>query len=229
MKKQLKILTATLMLAVSGAASSSVITYTTRSAFNAAHPGLGVETFQNAFGVANPAVGIFATMTGPLSSATNNAIFAAGSILPGLHIADNPGPNVGDLVVLGTGTVTGATKSVGAGHFPDGLSLAFDTGDAVGFDVFLASGPGAPASASVSIAAFDAGGSIFTGNFALTGIGFFGIGSTTAITHVELLNASLSEFVDNVAFGPAPSVPEPATLLLTGAGLASLAWSRRRT
>src|SRR5262249_52207360 len=129
--------TLTFLLGAPGRVQASLIFYSTRATFDAANPGLPVETFSAAR--VNP--GAFATVGAPISSTTNDGVFLPGDILPGLSV----GSGSGALIVLGDGTVTGTTKSVGATTFGANAVLSFAPGAfAVGTDVFAASGPGQP-------------------------------------------------------------------------------------
>jgi hypothetical protein len=198
-------------------AAAQVTVFGSRALFNAANPGLPIEDFE----AANVA-GSFVTFTGPLNSATNNGTFTTGNILPGISLVDDPGPGANDLLALGTGAVTGATKAVGNFTSPDALDLLFAPGvSAVGFDLFAAGSPGRPVDATVVVQLFDGGGQI-SSTLVPTGgdIVFVGFSSVTPIVRVSLLgaNQTTSRFVDNVAFGSsiASAAPEPASLALLG-------------
>jgi hypothetical protein len=206
-------------------AAAQLTFFTTRPTFNVANPGLPVETFEEA----RVAAGDFAFFTGPLNAASNNAVFVPGEILPGLSLVDNPGANFEDLVAIGTGTVTGATKAVGQTFSDDTLDLTFSNAFSAGFDLFSAAGPGAPAADTITVSVFSSSGLLGSTNVdTLGGISFFGVRSSVPITRINVNSlAGNTSFVDNVAFGVA--APEPATgaLLLLGV-MGGLAGVRRR-
>jgi hypothetical protein len=114
---------------------------------------------------------------------------------------------------------------LGPNLFADTLNLTFASADAVGFDVF----PGL-ISGNILISLFNANNGLlgsFT-IFAPVGGTFFGaISEGELIGRIDItsLTAAPGELVDNVAFGTV--VPEPATLVLLGTGLAATAAARR--
>jgi hypothetical protein len=76
----------------SSRASAGVVFYTSEAAFDAAAPALMTRTFASAN------VTLVSVIANPLDNATNNAVFSAGSILPGLTItssADHSGQDLG--------------------------------------------------------------------------------------------------------------------------------------
>ena len=75
------------------APAGSLTFYTSRVVFNAAHPGIPLETFANTNVPPNSVV----ACAGPFNSSTNNACFSPGDILPGISVINTTG---GDLVVL---------------------------------------------------------------------------------------------------------------------------------
>ena len=80
-------------------ASADIIFYTSEAAFNAAAPALSTQTFASA-NIAAIGLSVFAN---PLNSLTNNAVFAAGSILPGLTIFSSVSHAGQDLGAVATG------------------------------------------------------------------------------------------------------------------------------
>jgi hypothetical protein len=209
-------------------ALAQVTIYSDRSIFDSAHPALPTETFE----AANIAPVSSTFFTGPLNSATFNAFFLPGSILPGISMFDSPGPDADNMVLVGVGQQTGVSKAVLARFFNDTLELTFSPAvPAAGFDLGAALTGGPLAEANFRIFAYDGVGNVLGG----TGAGFFhvpsnvlsfwGIASTGApITRISIDDASFhSELVDNIRFG----VPEPAAATVY-ASLATLALLRSR-
>ena len=206
--------------AVGGGAS--LVFYTSASGFNAAEPGLPVESFNNA----NVTSGTILLESSPVSSATSNSIFAGGSILPGLTVSNlNPKLTPG-LIVYGNGAIFGGTKTIGTNWFGDSLVLSFAPGvSAVAADVFAATSPGQTLAGSFTADVYN--GSTLLGSTSFTedkgAFGFFGVSSSTRITSVNLLYTTddATTFADNIAFGgsaPPPSaVPEPSTFIICAA------------
>jgi hypothetical protein len=204
---------------------ATTITFATRPAFNAAAPGLPVETFES--GLVAP--GTITGCTGPLSSAAGSACFAVGTLLPGAIYSASPS---GLLVLISAGfpPVGNASKVLGPSPFVDTFNISFTAATtAVGFDFF----PG-PAAGNVQISVFDPGSvslGVFTLNAAL-GANFFGVVSTGDLIgriNITSMTALPGELIDNVAFGNAgATVPEPSSLVLLTSGLAMLIRLRRK-
>lgn len=113
-------------------APAAITTYSSRAAFNAAAPGLPVDTFPSTVSYqAYPLNYYF--HTSPVSAATNDGIFQTGSILPGVTIsAKSP---VFASQALKIEPVAGGNQ-VAAATFGDTLILDFSPAvSAVGFDV----------------------------------------------------------------------------------------------
>jgi PEP-CTERM motif len=193
---------------------ASVITYANRSAFNAAAPGAPVEGFQGANTSATSG------FTGPLSSTSNNGVFSPGAILPGITISTNSN----DMFLAGPGQSSNPTLAVGSNFPPtDALNLQFAPGvTAVAFDLFQNFGGGAQSGSpqTYTVSLFDSSNAslgVFTTTVPSGGAGFFGATSTTAIGSVSILGPQGAfEVIDNIAFGRAAAVPEPATLVVFG-------------
>ena len=97
------------LLAAAPRLSFGVISYyTTRGSFVGANPGLPTETFEA--GAIGP--GSYTFFSGPLNSTTSNPWFDPGDIRPGISLSDNPGPDGGELVLVGVGTLPGASKGM---------------------------------------------------------------------------------------------------------------------
>ena len=111
---------------------ATTIPFATRPAFNAAAPGLPIETFES--GLVAP--GGVTVCPGPVSSAAGSACFAVATLLPGAIYSASP---AGGLVVLGAGfpLVGNASKVLGPNSFADTLNISFTAATtAVGFDFF---------------------------------------------------------------------------------------------
>jgi hypothetical protein len=240
MKRLLFSLAAVALLAAgAGRAQAGLIFYTDRTTFNAANPGLPVETFEEA----NVASGSFVLVNSPINSTTSDAAFPSGISQPGLTISDLGGPSTQGLAVLGAGTIQAnppTTKSVATSTFPAAVDLAFSpTVTAVGTDVSAAPGPNTPtAKETFEVDVFGPNGLLgqTTVSEDAGAIAFFGVSTTggdviSAITLHARSNAN-STGVDNIAFGAAgvpPAVTEPATLALAGIGALCVAgYSRRK-
>ena len=215
-----------LTLAAADVSRGATVTfYPTRAAFNAAAPGLPVETFAaaNLFGQTE------ALEASPVSGATNDAVFPAGSILPGLTVSNLTTGNTPGLIVYAGGV--GGSKSIGDNYFGDTTVLTFGPSvAAVAADVFANTGPGQSLAGSFTEQVYN--GSTRLGSTTFTeaagASAFVGVTSTTPITSVRLLYTTddATTFVTNVAFG---TVPEPASVgLVATFGLAALGRRRPR-
>ena len=203
---------------------ASLLTFSSRAAFNAAAPGLPVETFETG----QVAPGSIASCNGPVSSATGNTCFPVGGLLPGAIYGASPGPS---LIVFGAAIpgLGNASKVLGPNLFLDSLNINFTNATAVGFDVF----PG-PVAGDVQITVFNLS-NVLLGTFDVTaGLGpnFFGVTSNSdLIGRVNIASQANppGELLDNVAFGiPNTTVPEPSSLALMVGGLAALVRSKRK-
>jgi hypothetical protein len=200
-----------------------LVTYSDRDLFNAAAPGLPLETFES--GLVSP--GGVTLCDGPLSSASASSCFAAGTLLPGITYSAEPGTQ---MVVLGAGFpgVGNTSKVIGPNVFADTLDLTFMSANAVGFDFY----PGL-AAGNVAISIFSPANDLL-GSFLINaplGPSFFGVTSDTDFGSIGRINvasqsSSPGELIDNVAFGNVSTVPEPASLLLVGSCLLTLVLSR---
>lgn len=228
-----------MVLAVAAAWAGSVarldaglIVYATRAAFDAANPGLPVEGFENT------SAGTTA-FTGPLNSATNNAVFSTGSILPGITFVDNPGPGINGMFLAGPGQSSNPTRAIGQNTpATDALDILFDGPGvaAVAFDVFQNFGFGSQSGQTQDypVQIFGASGLLGTINVSVPSgaAGFFGVSSDTElITRVSINRTDAFEVIDNVAFGGTLSVspiPEPPSLAVWGVVALGLAAGRLR-
>ncbi|MFZ5828650.1 MAG: pre-peptidase C-terminal domain-containing protein [Planctomycetota bacterium] len=188
--------------------TAAIETFSDRTVFVASNPGLANEDFEEGNVLADDVAEFF----GPLSSATNNAVFSPGEIQAGLTISaqNNNGstPGAGDLVVLGSeffGPTAPGSKIVGANEFVDDTVLTFTGGvTGVGFDLFEDTG------IDVAVTVRDALNNVLlstTVTASSTGT-FFGVASNTAIAKIVLASAG-GELVDNVTFGATSLALQP--------------------
>lgn len=196
---------------------ASFVLYDSRSVFDAAVPGLPIETFESAAPRVSSPTGD--AVTGPVNSLTNNAYFAPGDVLPGLSV-DVASHNL----VVGN---TGRSPSVLVMNNSEGEPITVwfaPRVTAVGLDLvglFTENGLG-------DMIAYDADGNVIaTVPIAPPGSGqFFGITSTVPIDHLTFGNHIAWYGFDNIAFGD--PVPEPSTLACLMLGLLTLSASHRR-
>ena len=107
---------------------ATTITFATRPAFNAAAPGLPIETFES--GLVAPGATV-TTCTGPLSSAAGSACFAVETLLPGAIYSASPpnreGFDPGGLAVIAAGFLPplgNASKVLGPTLFSDTFDIS---------------------------------------------------------------------------------------------------------
>jgi hypothetical protein len=211
-------------------AEGALITFDTRAAFNAAAPGLPVENFQN-----RDAEGVL-ICPGPLMRGQECPLTPGtvvppppldGGLLPGITYSSTSGI----LVLLGPDFLSfGNTSNVlGPYALGDTMDLTLASASAIGFDVF----PGA-APADILIAVFDSLNAPI-GTFTILaspGGTFFGVLSGSGLIgriNVDTLAEFEGGLVDDVAFGATVPVPEPATIVLVGIGLAGLGTRKKLT
>ncbi len=208
-------------------AYADLITFSTRPTFNAAAPGLPVETFES--GLVAP--GAVRACNGPLSSAMSSTCFPLGGLLPGV-VYNASDASSANMVVLGAGLpgVDNTSKVLGPNALRDTFNLTFANANAVGFDVL----PG-PVAGNVAISVFDSANTplgVFTVAAPIGGT-FFGVIFTTGtIGRINVASQSTApgELIDNLAFGTAvaTAVPELTTMLLLGTGLAAIGAAVRK-
>jgi len=192
-----------------GSAQAGILTfYPTRDAFNAAEPGLPVQSFDgaNLYGQS------YVTQANPLTPSTNDAVFSTGSILPGLWIkTQHPGSESDALLVYAGGPV--GAVSVGNYWFEDTLVLDFRNGvSAVAFNLFGNTAASTSFAVDIYVQFLSGkrpiGAKTFhegTGQFIFLGVSSAGY----PITRVLITWASDEDsdtFVSDIAFGtPAPA------------------------
>lgn len=211
-----------LLLLLSLPTQAGVIFFTDWASFTAAAPGLPVEDFEEG----NIGAGAMSTCPSPLDSTTNNACFAAGSILAGIQFASSGHPTDG-LGLTDAGLPGVASKAIFVNYYADTLIISLTSpANAIGFDAFNYSGPQLTIQVLDSTGALLGSTTIPVGYWETT---FFGVISDSGpIGSIELDGSGTAEGVDNVAFGLTNAVPEPGTVAMMGAGLLGLlAWRRR--
>jgi hypothetical protein len=210
--------------------AADLVFFTDETAFRAAAPALSTQLFSSA-NIA--AIGI-SVVGNPLNSATNNAVFSAGSILPGLTITSSASHSGQDLGVVAPGVFGNTSKSVYNNFGGDSLFVSFAPSvTAVGMGLlnpngttvdFIVDPPSGSALGSRTVTVNSSGPPVFFGVVATNG---------DQIGRIELFGHSTSNLnfagLDRVLFG-ATAVPEPSsfTLATAVAGLLALNCARRR-
>ena len=195
--------------------ASGASIFDSRNNFNAAAPGLPIEDFED--GSATP--GAIVTCSSPLNSATNDACFTPGEILPGIEIHDNPGPSNNGMVLLGRNVIGNPSIATGPQSFSEGTDIRFTNNNvqAVGMDVFINT------PSIVGITVYGQSGVLRTSSVAATTTGsFWGIISDQPISRISL-TSSFGELVDNIAFGGAGSDVDRYRINLNSGELVALA------
>lgn len=190
-----------------GGTEGATTFYVDRATFQASNPGLLAEDFT---GTSVPGGGITACDS-PLNSATNDACFSAGSVIPGFSldiILDGGG---GQYVTINN-TLGLACVAVGPNSFVDETDWNFSPAvAAAGMDLYTPLGGGE----TFTIEAFGPGGSLGSMNYVAGGTAavFFGIDTTDpgGITRIEVREAvdSTGDLYCDLEFG---GVPVPVTL-----------------
>ncbi len=212
-----------LVLVGGGRASAGLVFYTNEAAFDAAASALKTQTFSSAN---IDSLGL-SVIGNPLNSATNNSVFAAGSILPGLSIASSVENAGQDLGVVAGGVFGNTSNAVYNNFGGNSLDLSFAPAvTAVGLDLLNPDGTG------VGVTVDSAGGSLLGTDTATVNDGgagvFLGVIATGGdqIGTIALLGKATNgnanqrfAGVDRIVFSAPPSVPEPASLVLFGLGL----------
>ena len=179
--------------------AGTVGVYTDEAVFNAAWPGLEVETFEEAM-VAN---GQVLECSSPLSSSTNDACFQPGDIIDGVSIGDIPGPTNEEMVVGGQGWQGLPSKMVAPNLGADRLNVVFNLPvRAVGFRLHTW-GANAPDTPTVKVyGAADALIDTLVAQSSVAG-NFLGIDNVTPITRIEVQSTVFApEIIDDIRFQP---------------------------
>lgn len=214
-------------------ADGALITFDTRAAFNAAAPGLPVETFESRFASGGALICPGPLMRGqecPMTPETVPPPPPFDGLLPGITYSSESGL----LVLVGPGfpvgpdglTLGNTSNVLGPYSGLDTLDLTLESASAIGFDVF----PGV-AEGDVLISVFDSANApmgTFT-IFASPGGTFFGVVSDSGLIgriNIGVPGEHPGGLFDDVAFGV--PIAEPATILLIGTGLVGLVRVRYR-
>jgi hypothetical protein len=180
------------------APSGTLTFYTSRAVFNAAHPGIPLETFV----LTNVPPNSVVACPEPFNSTTNNACFSPGDILPGISVLNTTAT---DLVVLTPPFFGVNCVAVGPDLFADHGEMQFNPPvQAVGFDL----NSNVPSSYTVEV--FGPGGSLGTTTApgAIPGI-FWGVDTSSpgGISRITTNSAAgTGELYCSVAFGLAVPV-----------------------
>ena len=178
---------------VSVLANSALTFFTDRNQFNAACPNLPLEDFEGSNTTSVTAC------AGPFNSATNDACYSTGALLPGFGIDNvNSGNDPSGLVVI----PPGGSTVVGANVFADDTDITFSTGNvgAAGFDLVDVAGGGTwnveffgPSGSLGSTPATNSPGGSFIG----------ALSSGLNIVRIEIrpISGFGGELIDNLTFG----------------------------
>ena len=203
-------------------ADASLLTFSSRTEFNAAAPQLPVETFEA--GLVGP--GSVTGCTGTQSSLIGSACFPAGGLLPGAsYFSFNPFPGSPQIVVIGPDFPPLENPSKVLAANVGFLFISFTTANAAGFDVF----PGRTAG-DVVISVFGPS-ALLLGNFTVTAplSGAFAgvISDADRIGQIMVRGQAPSAPIDNLAFGTVV-VSAPSSLVILAGGLTALYYISRR-
>ncbi|MEL7061229.1 MAG: proprotein convertase P-domain-containing protein [Acidobacteriota bacterium] len=173
-----------------------LVTYTDRVLFEADFPGLPVEDFESG----QVADGALEACGSPLDASGDGVCFAPGALLAGFVLADQPGPDDGDLLLVGDGFFGNPTKIVASNPLADGLEIAFpDPVEAVGLDLFNLPGPDDALTIDVFGPSDELLGSV-AADSSSTGE-FFGVSSSQPIARLLLTSAiNEAEGIDDLTF-----------------------------
>lgn len=222
------------LLAGASQGRAGIIVYTSQSAFESAVTGLTEQDFS----VARVPDGSSALISGPLTSATDNAVFSPGDIVPGLSISSAGSSSLGNMLYIpGVGTVGNDVRAVYTNGSNATLSLTFSPQvNAVGLTLLSFTNDTGPRSFGVSLlgsysttpASFSTGPLPTSGSG--TFLGFVGTGGEQIqqISFQPSIGANVG--VTSVEF-QVSAVPEPTGLVLALAGFGPLGlvgWLRRR-
>ena len=179
--------------------------YADRAVFDADAPGLPIEDFENTLVPPNSVL----SCDGPFNSATNDACFAPGAILPGISLDNTVAGQ--QMVVLTAGFLGATSVTVGPNTFTDELDITFPDGgiSAVGLDLQM------DVAGNVDITVFGIGGvEIGSQTVAVSTIGdpvFWGVVAGEPIESIHVVSPDGNgELVDDVAFGASSACVNPS-------------------
>jgi len=186
------------------AAAATLVYYGDRPTFDADHPGVFTEDFENTL---VPPGGIISAF-GPFDNVTNNVCFAPSGILEGIRFMNvNP---LNQMVVVQSGNFGLTSATIGPNSFLDDLDIILlnDT-YAVGFDIYLPLGTG-----NLNFFVYGTGDvvlAVIPIAPATTGT-FWGVSSDQPITRIRSADggAGLGELIDNFSYG------HPRSVLISG-------------
>ena len=208
---KLRLIQSVLLFAIGVSNVHAVLIFSDRNAFIAAGGPAVIEDFEDA----NVPPNNVCNTGGPLDAATNNACVGAGDIVAGVSFAAGGG----QLEFLGSGTLGGASITLGTDFLFTNLNLIFTPAvQAVGFD-FFALGGAASNAVVISLGPSGAGtitGAVATGSFfgAIAEPGEPLISGVVIAARPAPSFGTLINPIDNLAFGAVAGVPEPGTLML---------------
>jgi hypothetical protein len=223
------LVTSTVLIVFACPANAELITFNSRTTFNAAAPGLPVETFDGTFAEGGVLICLGPLMKGhecPRTPGTVDPPSGPVGLLPGITYSSTSSV----LVLVGPNSFVGfdnTSNVLGPFAAGDTLDLTFVYASAIGFDVF----PGFVAPGQIVISVFDSVNAPM-GRFPILASPsgtFFGVLSGSeriGRINVDTVAELPGGLVDDVAFGA--TIPEPATILLLGSGLAGLGALARR-
>ena len=216
MRSNLKLLALGLALLGGSTTNSSAVVsvYSTRTSFDAAFPGLPVETFE----AANVGPAPWASFPGPLDKFTSNDVFSPGQILDGLRITTGVSSISSSNVFVSSAGFANYTSHAISYRFGDTpgpeLAISLYNGNVTALGLDVTSNPDGH---NVTLELFSSSGSL--GSYVVsnaqgsgTFIGFF---SPDPILSVQLTGSADFYGVDNIAFNAVPE-PYPAALLTLG-------------
>lgn len=197
-----------LPLAATAPAQAAAVYTTDFAAFNAANPDLAFEDFE----AANLAPGGVEFMPGPLNAATNNSVFAAGSVRPGFSLEGSEGGRL--YVSRDVGGNSGA--NISSSLLLENIFIHFAAGvTAVGLDLMQWNG----STGGWRIEAYDASDTLL-GAFSVGTDSFVGITAREGIARLLLDKPNSGGVIDNLRFGTAGgTVPLPSSLALAALAL----------
>ncbi len=199
-------------------ASAQVIFSSDEAQFLSDNPDLDFQNFLSA-----PAPdGTFVVCNAPVDANSNDDCFTPGQILPGIAFIDNPGPDLGSMLVFGADYVSNANPRgpLTTNTFADTFDIIFSDPDTTRAG-FLAGCmiQGGPCSDQMTVQVFGAGDALIGSTSVAVSSAFssfVGVTSDETITRINLsntVNPSVNvEGILNISFG-APPTPPPAPVV----------------